>query len=189
MANERTVDKVFGILLTRWWASLVLGAALVAGGAYWFSGVAEAPGQRAELLRSARETLGAGALVLCGLCMIAVGLSNVFSRSSDSSEEAADELFGILVTRWWVGLLLGAALLCGAVYLLWGVVEAPWANLSPLEIYEAAIQGLCGCAFALISLFLIPFGLFNLFSRSSISSEPQSANPAEPSAWPDRPRD
>jgi hypothetical protein len=69
--------------------------------------------------------LGTCALALFGLFLIALGLINLYSRGSND-DEPIEKLVGNLSSRWWAALLLGVALLCGSVYLLWGVTEFGW---------------------------------------------------------------
>jgi hypothetical protein len=87
VAKEGIAERVFGVLFTRWWAGLLLGAALSAAGAFIFWGLAENPGQGVELKRSARQMVAAGALAFCGLCLMAVGVINLFGRGEPPSPE------------------------------------------------------------------------------------------------------
>jgi hypothetical protein len=87
MAKESIAEKVFDVLFTKWWAALILGAVLIASGAFVFWGIMQNPGQGAELKRSGKQVLAAGVLAVCGLCLVAVGLFNLFGSAKTQSPD------------------------------------------------------------------------------------------------------
>jgi hypothetical protein len=90
MATERFFERLFGVVFGRWWAGLLFGAALIAGGALIFWALPTPEPGPLQQRRIGRQTFAAGALAFAGLCFIIVGLYNLFGRDSEDVEPPRD---------------------------------------------------------------------------------------------------